>query len=221
MAQPVNKYRTQAVPDSALQPAYKDTAVDNAYSYDPGILILPVASATPGKVVSVRVHGGVGFRTVSFAATKSNTPPILPVAQDLIDPIAPTVNPNDPNNPIPYNVTDALVGASINIHAPTTNGSDTGYDWSVGGTYTYVTVRHPDKGGPRIPGRSVLPAGRMPYPTMQDILTNSFSSSSSIDDNEQYFLNVQPSVTDIISGDYLWPFTVLPPNFFDPTYVVG
>ena len=47
------------------------------HSYDPGVLVLPVASLD-SRTVRVRVHGGYSTRTVRFAMTREDNPPILP-----------------------------------------------------------------------------------------------------------------------------------------------
>lgn len=200
------------VPDSALSGSYRDTAVDTTHTYDPGILVLPVASLTP-KTAVVRVHGGYGMRTQNMAGIKKDTPPILPTARDIRDPIT-------------GRVSDTLVGATVSILQPTPNPTGLGYDWTVSGQYTFVTTRPAADGGPRVPGLSVLPAARLPFPiTPQDpAATSIIGGGSSGGDFDTVYSALAPVGTfgaNIQAGNFAWPFTVLPPAFFDPVMLVG
>lgn len=199
------------VPDSSLASSYRDTAVDSTHAYDAGILILPVASLTP-KTAKCRVHGGYGLRRASFAGIKKDTPPILPTARDIRDPIT-------------GDVVDTLVSAALVIKQPTPNPTGLGYDWSVSGEYVYVTTRPAADGGPRVPGLSVLPATRLPFPiTPQDPAATSLISTSQGGDYDTAYLALTPVAsftTDIQNGTFVWPFTVLPPAFFDPVMLAG
>lgn len=205
---PYTQVEPRPVPDSSLAGSYKDFAGDTREEYDEGILILPVASRTP-KTVTARVHGGFGVRVERAAAVKKDSPPIMPAARDIRDPIT-------------GRVSDTLVSASITIPQPVPNTTGLGYDWTVVTEYTYVTTRPAIDGGPRIPGRSVIPASRLPYPiSPQDPAATDLLPSSSGSDMDTMYTAISPTVASVRDGTYVWPFTVLTPAFFDPNAYIG
>lgn len=122
--------------------SYRHYHTDSQYTYDPGVMVLPVANATP-TTVKVRYHGGHGTRTVEFDAMKNRNPPIIPAPQDT--------------------TRDVLIGASVNLPIPIPDATNNGYVWRASGKYTYVT-----NNTPRIPGEDFLPLVQHPYPVPQD-----------------------------------------------------
>lgn len=168
---------------------------ESAFNYDPGVFILPIASTTP-KVKVVRIHGGYGTRTVSFAATKRGAPPIIPAATDTDK--------------------DYLVGANVVVPLPSPSPGSATYDWAISGQYTFVTkgatqVGTEWVGGARVPGKDFLPAGQYPFPLPpQDAAAEAIISSGS---HEDAAANLRQQIP---KNDYLWPFTVFPPQFANP-----
>lgn len=157
------------------------------FDYDPGVFVLPLASRTPQTVI-VRVHGGLGTRVVNVAASKRGSPPILPAAVDTDQ--------------------DTLIGCSVNIPLPAFNHNSPGFDWAATGTYVYVTT---GRGGPRIPGKSMLPAGQYPFPLpMQDAAVEMLAQSG---EGVNQVAKGLPQA--ILAGSVMWPFTVYPPQFFN------
>lgn len=166
--------------------AYTGYRQSSNYEYDPGVFVLPVASRTP-KVVVGRVHAGLGMRTVKVAASKRGSPPIIPAATDTDQ--------------------DTLIHASVNLPLPAFLTDSPGYHWTVTGTYSYVTT---GDGGPRIPGKSYLPAGQYPFPLpLQDAAVELLSAGTDMKGAAGYLEQQIPM------GGYLWPFTVMPPQFFN------
>lgn len=155
------------------------------YEYDPGVFVLPIASRE-AKTIAARVHGGVGYRKVNVAASKRGGPPILPAAADTDR--------------------DVLVGCTINLPLPSFHGDSPNYTWTAGGSYTYVTA-----GKPRIPGRDMLPAGQYPFPLpLQDAV-----ASETAKGHDSIVSIAQALAGKIATGSYVWPFTVMPPQFFN------
>jgi hypothetical protein len=197
---------------------------ETTYEYDPGVFILPVASTTEKPPKIVRVHGGLGRRVVKFAASKKGTPPVLPAATDTDR--------------------DTLVGSTVVVPLPAFDDKVAGYHWQVGGTYTYVTTGlsptsppmppPPPPASPptvedqavaslrrvaRVPGRDALPAGVYPFPLpVQDtaaeaLLRSSGTSQSADNPTDRHAASFASRISE---GGYLWPFTVMPPTFFNP-----
>lgn len=159
---------------------------NNRYEYDPGVFVLPVASREANVVVA-RVHGGMGIRRVSVAAAKKGAPPILPAATDTDR--------------------DTLVSAVVNVPLPAFLADSPTFNWVATGEYIYVTSRD----GPRIPGRDMLPAGQYPFPLpLQDAAIDFLTAGGSTPELEATKLKAA-----IPTGNYLWPYTVMPPQFFN------
>jgi hypothetical protein len=142
--------------DRAQSNNYRKYQTDSTFTYDPGVMVLPVASDTP-MTVTVRYHGGYGTRTVAFDAMKNGNPPILPAANDTDD--------------------DKLIGATINVGIPIPDTINNGYIWSAQGTYRFVTLDDP-----RIPGRDYFPAVQRPYAVPQDDVALGMLGGGTIDD---------------------------------------
>jgi hypothetical protein len=161
---------------------------NTSYAYDPGVFVMAVASRTP-KTVVARVHGGYGVRKVDVDAAKRGSPPILPAANDTDR--------------------DTLIGCVINIPLPAISSSSPEYDWVASGSYLFVTT-HED--GPRVPGKDYLPAGQYPFPTpYQDRAIEAIYASG---DSVQTVGDALPG--QIPSGNYVWPYAIMPPAFFNP-----
>lgn len=160
---------------------------NSSYTYDPGVFVLPVASRTP-KTVIARVHGGLGIRRVSVAAAKRGTPPILPAAVDTDR--------------------DTLVSCTVDVPLPAFNPDAPTFNWTAAGEYVYVTT---GTKGPRIPGKDFLPAGQYPFPLpLQDAAVEVLSAGGGGAETVAASL-----VNSIPAGTTLWPFTTMPPQFFN------
>lgn len=172
---------------------YTGFDTNSQYSYDPGVMVLPVASEA-SLTVTVRQHGGYGKRSVTFDITKTGNPPVVPSAEDTVG-------------------NDKLVSARIDIPTPTPNIPTGGYDWAVRGQYEYVTTRQP-----RIPGAAVFPAVSYPYPLeAQDVI-----ASVSVGNLTPTQYQSQLKSTNIIVQDkWLWPLTVYPSNLLGNPSLIG
>jgi hypothetical protein len=109
---------------------YKSYNCDNNYRLVEGVVALPVAEEPDADdpawspVVLVRLHAPYRVRTVSVAATKSNTPPMLP-------------KPGDAG-------AFAYLGSEFSIPTPSINADQRNFDWAAGATYTYVETVKPN-----------------------------------------------------------------------------
>jgi hypothetical protein len=96
---------------------------------------------------------------------------------------------------------DYLVGANVNVPLPSPSAGSATYDWAVSGQYTFVTrgaalVDSQYVGGARVPGKDFLP--------------EAIISSGSHEDAAAQLKQQIPH------NNYLWPFTVMPPQFANP-----
>lgn len=129
--------------DGLKAPNYTGYSQSHGYTYDPGLLVMPLAD---GGHVVVRVHQGVGFRQVGWDATKRDTPPVVPTAGDVVDTNGAT--------------TATLLGAAVTAPLPAVNPAGNGYDWSVSGVYTYVLTNPLT-----FDGSEGIPTGDYPFTT--------------------------------------------------------
>lgn len=185
---------------------YTSYDVDTEYLYDPGFMVLPVASVA-AKTVKVQYHGGHGKRIVKFAASKRGNPPVVP-APGNINEVTVVVDPITNVQSTIVNEADTLVGASAVVPIPVINTQTGSYDWRIAGTYVYVT-----KDDPRIPGRDQLPTAGRPAPvqpqdTIAQATLNGASTLEQVDN--------RIALNDLQAGTYIWPFTVYPANWFNP-----
>jgi hypothetical protein len=160
---------------------------NSTFTYDPGVVVMPLASRTPRTAV-VRLHGGFGIRNVTVAASKKGSPPILPAAVDTDR--------------------DTLIACSVDIPLPAFSTDSPTFDWTAVGNYSYVTT---GTDGPRVPGKDMLPAGQYPFPLpMQDAAVALLSEGGATPETVAADLRAL-----IPYGNYLWPFTTYPPQFFN------
>lgn len=163
------------------------------YSYDAGVLILPVASEA-ALTTTVRTHGGMGTRRVSFNAAKQGNPPVVPSAEDFVG-------------------NDRLNTARLLVNTATPNPNTGGYNWTISGEYTYTTTE-----SPRIPGQSMFPAVSYPYPnpTQDVIASGTFKSETP----EQVALKMRAAGT-ILQSEWIWPITTFPSNLLGNPILIG
>lgn len=166
---------------------YTSYRQNSSFEYDPGVFVLAVASRTPKNII-VQVHGGMGKRVVEVSASKRDAPPILPAAVDTD--------------------TETLIGCQIDLPLPIVNPTSATYDWAAVGTYLYITT---GPAGPRVPGRDPLPAGQYPFPNpTQDAAIEAMASDGS---SMAGLMDELPAR--IPDNNFVWPFTVMPPAFFN------
>lgn len=115
---------------------YDESLIDNVYTFDPGVCILPLAEDPPtnvqelktwSPVVVLRLHAPYRVRHVKYDNKKQNNPPVTPTPDDIGSFI--------------------FLNGSIRVaNKPTTQGVT--YDWSVQTNYVYVEncVSRPDDG---------------------------------------------------------------------------
>ena len=91
----------------------------SSYSYDKGLLVIPVMGpdGTPPKVI--RVHAPVGYRKVQWSYKKRATPPIMPSMSDT------------PSG-------DLFLTGDLSLPVPALGGAQNQLDYVAAGEYTYV-----------------------------------------------------------------------------------
>lgn len=204
------------------------------HEYDPGVLVLPVASSA-SKTVKVRVHGGYSVRRVKFDVARDGNPPVIPEPTDiegvtrsdiLVSCVvsAPLPFPNFTTGSQTWQVQGeyVFVGKGVETVAvtsvpPTTASTVTSTDPANGTTTTVATTA----GGvvtttvatsaARLPGRDLLPLGGFPFSLgVVDAIGNAVLSSGAS------LLAISSQQESLVSSDrHLWPFTVLPPFVFN------
>ncbi len=119
---------------------YSSYNSDNGYSYNPGVLVIPVAGPDSGESVRiVKIHAKIGLRSVSFDASKSNTPPWFPqIATDT------------PSG-------DVFIGGAVAMPLPKLSSDQGQLIYSVSGAYQYVQAS-----GPR-DSSSIFQTGEYPF----------------------------------------------------------
>lgn len=178
--------------DIAGQSSYSQYKVDNVTGFDPGVLVLPVASET-SQSVQVRCHGGLSTRTVTFDIRKQGNPPVVP---------------------LPENVgTDVLTSAEVNVLTPSPDLQSGGYDWTVKGSYSFVT-----EGECTVFGVDQLPLVSYPYINeRQDTLAaESLKGRTAItlaSEIKQAHL--------VVTGGWVWPLTTYPTNLLMNPNLIG
>jgi hypothetical protein len=191
-----------APPEQAYYGDYINYEQNHRYSYDSGLLALPVAGPTPAVKV-IRIHGGVGFRTLDFGAARTGKPPVIPTMDDT------------PN--------DTFLGGTFDAALPVPNASSSSYDWAVTGEYTFVQLT------PRVVGEDTFPVGGYPYPTVQQQYAATYISGGTaanpealpIAEYDTFWNGVASNQTavDITDGTFTWPFLAYPPVFTSDSIV--
>jgi hypothetical protein len=184
--------------------SYAGYHAKNDYSHDLGVVVMPVASATPAHRL-IRLHGGVGYRTVRWEARRVGAPPTIPAAGDTGG--------------------DTLLATHVVPHLPVPDTAG-GYDWIVGGEYTFV------QNAPRVAGVNAFPAGEHPFQTVQSkIATNivgSYGRSILSQAQGELTVAVVDRFTEYMTGQSyrgadgvpVWPLTVLPAAA-SSTHIIG
>lgn len=176
-------------PDSGSHTEYKQ---DNDYTYDSGLVVMPVLGLTPKHRV-IRLHSGVGMRTVTWRASRTGAPPIIPAAVDTDG--------------------DKLLGTVVTPVLPAPNEQAKGYNWLVTGEYTFVQTT------PRIAGTNAFPTGNYPYIVSPqcDVGADLIGSQAASIIRNNPGTDVTDQITELAvqrapvsNGVVTWPFTVLP-----------
>lgn len=179
--------------DEAQATAYQDYRVDNVSTFDPGVLVLPVASEV-GLAVKVRVHGGVGKYKTTFAIAKQGNPPVVPLPKAEVG-------------------DDALTASWVNVETPTPNEPSGGYNWIVRGEYEYSTV-----GSPREFGTDQLPIVAYPFTNArQDAI-----AAASLQGQSLNTLAASIDTEGLLAtGGWLWPILSYPSNLLMNPNLLG
>lgn len=115
----VNQQTTQNAPDG--QPDnYFTYQQGNNYSYDAGLLVLPVAGPDGSPPRVVKTHATIGRRSVSVHAIKVDTPPVIP-----------SLGVNTAEG-------DIFLGGGLSLPLPQINSNQNGFNYFADGQYEYV-----------------------------------------------------------------------------------
>lgn len=174
---------------------YTNYEQDSSYTYDTGLLALPVAGSESAVKV-IRLHGGYGTRTLKYDMARKGRPPIVPTMIDT------------PN--------DTFLGGTITTELPTGGQTSLGYKWHVAGDYTFVQTT------PRIVGLNTFPVGIYPGPMIpQDIGAQGQGGSMAVppfesqtlENYDNFWNGIAASTVDISTAGWTWPFLAFPPIF--------
>lgn len=189
-----------AAPTGAGAPSYTKYEQEHEYHYDNGLIALPVAGTT-AKHRIIKLHGGIGTRIVKWHAQRRGKPPVIPNMDDL-----------------DY---DTFLGGTVTPTLPTPDPQGIGFFWVVSGEYSYVQTR------PRIAGNNTFPTGQYPFPVApNDTIAGQLISQNISDFNdadpatENPYDKLAQKLGEAVNHDnerYLWPFTVLAPQFTSPS----
>jgi hypothetical protein len=117
----------------------------SGYEFDPGLIALPLASSDPNaQPVIVRCHAPIVRRQVEWGATTQGKPPIVPA-------------------PDTQKGGEVFLGGFVALPMPAMSPQRTGWNWKVGGTYSYVCSP------PKTLGVDDLPTGGFPFTVGNDL----------------------------------------------------
>lgn len=199
-------FRNQDATDP--QPAaYQEYEQTHEYSFDPGLVYLPVASATPQKPVRIRLHGGYGLRVTDWSASRKGGPPTIP--QYRLD------NDADSESLKP---TDRILGASTTVHLPVMDTNKGAMDFRASGTIVMCQVLDT---GPRVNGVDPLPSGRYPFaiPAVDTIMSpylDGYTETESGGTASKQVAEYLNRNTDLTERSKPWPVTVYSQVFTHP-----
>jgi len=170
--------------------AYQQSDQAHEYTYDPGIVPVPVAGRTAAHRL-IRLHGGIGTRTINWTTARLNRPPYIPTMADTSG--------------------DTFIGGSVVPSLPTPSASKPGhYNWQVSGSYTYV------QNTPRVVGTDALPVGQHPFPTpapagyVPSAVAQLDMTTATLNEIANALVG---SVKVDPTGDFAWPFLMIPAQF--------
>jgi len=190
---------SDTVADAKLMAAtYKSEEETHSHEYDSGLLVMPVASRTPGHRV-VRTHGGISLRRVKFHLLRSDRPPVIPQ---------------------PSTQCDTLLTARVVPYRPLADGANGALVFRVAGEYLFVAE------APRVPGVNSLPTGASPYPLgPSDLAAQNLFAGAQAPDTITTVAGYDAVVSDLLAKavanagklGYSWPLTVYPAAYSLPT----
>lgn len=166
------------------------------YTYHRGTTVMPLSN---GGHAVVRLHGGVGYRTMRFDYGREGRPPLLPTMAD--------------------GNRDTLLSATLKPRTPTPDTND-GYNWRVSGEYVFV------QNTPRVGGTDAFPAGNPPFGHFKaakrayDITPSGAIVTSGGDPVGDTINNMGSIVSQTYGTDWFWPYTGLP-NVIFSDYMFG
>src|ERR1700723_3620445 len=135
-----------AFPDDSQLVNYTGYGIDNEYTLEEGLCILPLATPGPvegeSPVAIIRLYNPYRIRKMKWAANKTGNPPVIP------SPVTPsTGEPGNPDNNY-GNSYFTFLGGTLNLALPTINNSAGGFNWGASGEYLYVETvpSNPDDG---------------------------------------------------------------------------
>lgn len=185
--------------EDILTGGYRASDQTHDFSYDRGLIQLPVASRVAGSRL-IRLHGGCGKRVVRFRFVREGKPPIIPAMADTSG--------------------DTLLAASVAPATPMPSVTGRGLDWVVSGEYVYA------QDTPRIVGNHALPVGQHPFldrslvsetqAAVPSSAINLYVNTVSEDPATAFQLLVETTAaatTINADGDYSWPLFALPTAF--------
>ena len=176
---------------------YLDHQMTNTFTEDQGLVVVPIADRVSGHRV-IRLHGGVGTRTVNWKTTRMGKPPIAPAAENGDE--------------------DTFLGSTFGSQLPVPNRAG-GYDWSMSGSYTYVQNNH------RVPGYAAFPVGDYPFVVIPAMvrakeLATPFVQDYAGDEPFQSFVSACWDGIPYVGNDIEWPILAFPAQLFSHAHMI-
>ncbi len=180
---------------------YRAADQRNTFEYDTGVIAVPLAGREAAHRL-IRLHGGIGHRTMRYRFVREGKPPIVPTFEDTSG--------------------DTFLGGSISPACPMPSATGTDYDWIVEGVHEYV------QNAPRIVGEDAIPVGQHPFTDLgqaQKALDHAryapsaigaYLSSSPAPNRTKFhhFIEAVAEATPVVvGGEYSWPLLGLPTIF--------
>lgn len=169
-----------------------------------GLRVVPRACADSQPKV-IRIHGDYGLRRVAWTSARVGRPPVVPKPEDIV------IESPDGSYRL---VTDTYLGGMVDLPLPQINERQAGYDWEVGGSYTYLQTHN------RRLGTDPMPTGGHPhlvFPNDAMAARILIDEGITIEASSGTSENVDALAIDAIAAKivdhtrtYPWPFTTLP-----------
>lgn len=196
----INQQTTQNAPDG--QPdLYFTYQQGNNYSYDPGLLVLPVAGPDGSPPRVIKTHAAIGSRSINVHAVKVDTPPVMP-----------SLGVNTAEG-------DIFLGGYLSVPLPQINSNQNGFNYFADFQATYL-----QPGPPRgFTDYDCFQTGNYPFAIpLIDALASTINTDETINNSGDPDITtltstqIPPSTNGqgTVDPDWSWLSTTFLPDFF-------
>lgn len=180
---------------------YRDYRQAHGFNHYPGTVIAP-SSNRSGAARVLRVAGAYGTRVVTFDASRTGLPPVVPAPEDTDG--------------------DLYVGGTVNLPLPTINARTSTFVFSAAGQYTYL------QSPVRVPGTDPMPTGSYPWQMIQDVASyvalrnqDGFSAAMASATPSKDLLAIADPLFDPTDATTPWSLTGFPTGAFSVDTISG